>query len=321
MMSLDPAVETMAEAMAANGFRPFSDFDPAGARAQLARMQADMNAAMGDGGASLFAIEDVAIAAEHGVIGARRYRPRERTPGTVVYYHGGGWVLGELEDYDRPLKALAAQSGCDVLSVDYRLAPEHRFPAAVEDALTALRWAGAQPGAGPIAVAGDSAGGNLAAVATQSARDEGGPQVVYQVLAYPVSDCDFGTSSYLEWSDAPILPSRDMQWYWNHYVPDSKDRSDPRASPLRAESFANLPPALIVVAECDPLRDEVRSYAHRLQQAGVEVEHYEGVGMPHGFFTFNGVLPQGDEVLALAARRLHDRIVGAAAARSALGSA
>jgi acetyl esterase len=310
-MPIDPAVQAMADAMAAGGFKPFSSFDPAGARAQLAEMQAGMNATMTDDGPALELVEELVIPGPHGDIPARRYRPVEAIPGTVVYYHGGGWVLGTLDDFDRPLKALAAQSGCQVISVDYRMAPEHRFPAATDDALAAVRWIAEQPGAGPIAVAGDSAGGNLAAVTAIRVRDEGGPEIAFQVLAYPVSDCDFGTASYREWAQAPILPIEDMRWYWDHYVPDEAQRTHPHASPLRAESLAGLPPALVVVAECDPLHDEVVAYARRLEADGGRVELHEGAGMPHGFFTFNGVLAQGDEALGLAARRLREALAAA----------
>jgi acetyl esterase len=307
-MPIDPAVQAMAEGMAEAGLRPFSDFDPTGARAQLAEMQAGMNASMSGDEPVLRAVEDITIPGPDGPLAARWYRALGDRAGIVVYLHGGGWVLGTLDDYDRPLKALANMAGCDVLSVDYRLAPEHRFPAPLDDALAAVRWAGDQAAGAPIAVAGDSAGGNLAAVAVRRIRDEGGPQIALQLLAYPVSDCDFTTGSYEQWKDAPILPARDMHWYWGHYVPNPADRAHPDASPLRATDLSGLPPALVIVAECDPLHDEVVAYAGRLKDAGNEVELHEGPGMPHGFFTFNGVLPQADEALALGAARLRERL-------------
>jgi acetyl esterase len=256
----------------------------------------------------LYSIEDLTVPGPAGGITIRRYRPTSQPVGTVVYLHGGGWVLGTLDDYDRPLKALAVQSGCDVFSVDYRMAPEHRFPAATDDALAAVRWVGEQEVAGAIAVAGDSAGGNLAAVTAIRVRDEGGPDIAFQLLAYPVTDCDFASPSYEQWAQAPILPARDMHWYWDHYAPNAADRVHPHASPLRSEDLSGLPPALVVAAECDPLHDEVVAYARRLEEAGVPVELYEGAGMPHGFFTFNGILPQGDEALAHGARRLREHL-------------
>jgi acetyl esterase len=310
-MAIDPAVVAMAEGMAAAGLRPFSDFDPAGARAQLAKMQADMNAAMPGEGPKLFDVNEGLVPTPDGGIRYRWYRPTEEPAGTVVYFHGGGWVLGTLDDYDRPLTALAAQSGCDVVSIDYRMAPEYRFPAAVDDALAAVRWVGEQDGVRALAVAGDSAGGNLAAVTAIRVRDEGGPAISFQLLAYPVTDCDPTTESYSRWEEAPILPSRDMAWYWGHYVPEPAERSHPHASPLRTPDLSGLPPALVVIAECDPLHDEVVAFAARLVDAGVRVETYVGEGMPHGFFTFNGVLPQGDAALEHGGQRLREQLTAA----------
>ena len=177
---------------------------------------------------------------------ARVYSPSADAPGLVIYYHGGGWVVGSLDGWDSSVRALAAASGCDVVSVDYRLAPEHVFPAAADDAYDALVWAASDAGlsAGrPVVVAGDSAGGNLAAVSALRARDSGGPSIALQVLVYPVTDCDLNLRSYHDYDgDELILNRRDMTWFWDHYAPDPAARVNPYASPLRATSLATCRP-------------------------------------------------------------------------------
>jgi acetyl esterase len=189
-----------------------------------------------------------------------------------------------------------------VVSVDYRLAPEHVFPAAADDAYDALVWAASADGlaAGrPVVVAGDSAGGNLAAVSALRARDCGGPATVLQVLVYPVVDCDLDRRSYREHDgDELIVNRRDMIWFWDHYLPDPAERVNPYASPLRASSLTGLPPAYVVTAEHDPLRDEGFAYADRLRAARVPVEHRHYGSQIHGFFMFTGVLDDADKAAA-----------------------
>ena len=227
--------------------------------------------------------------AEDVELGATRLRllvPGGRVRGVIVYYHGGGWVLGSLDQFDALGRRLAEKTGCAVALVDYRLAPEHRFPTAVEDAWTALQWTAAnlERIAGvpvPLIVAGDSAGGCLAAVVAQRAR-EAGPEIALQVLVYPVTDCDLDTDSYLDPANQLIIGRDSMAWFWDHYAPDPSVRPD--ASPLRAASLAVLPPAVILTAEHDPLRDEGEAYAERLAQDGVRVEHRRFDGQMHGFF-------------------------------------
>jgi acetyl esterase len=218
----------------------------------------------------------------------------------VVYYHGGGWVVGSVNDWDASVRALAVASGCDVVSVDYRLAPEHVFPAAADDAYDALAWAAGELADGrPVAVAGDSAGGNLAAVTALRARDLDGPALALQLLVYPVTDCDLDRTSYHEYDGAEfIVNRRDMAWYWDHYAPEPADRMNPYASPLRAPDMAGLPPLYLVTAEHDPLRDEGFAYADRMRAARVPVEHRHYGSQIHGFFSFVNLLDDADKAIS-----------------------
>jgi len=230
---------------------------------------------------------------------ARYFVPLEPPAGLLVYFHGGGWVVGDINDYDPLCRMLATACGTTVLNVGYRLAPEHPFPAAADDAYAATRWAAENlPGGERLVLLGDSAGGNLVAVCTQEAKRRGGPPIAFQVLVYPVTDHDFGRSSYDEHGSGYLLGRDDMAWFWNHYVPDAAQRDDPRASPLRARDLSRLPPALFVIAEYDPLRDEGLEYARALARAGVavDVEHYDDV--IHGFFGLATYAERGDQAVA-----------------------
>ena len=209
----------------------------------------------------------------------------------LVYFHGGGHVIGNLDTHDAVARNLCNGAGCIVVSVDYRLAPEHKFPAAAEDASAAVGWCaahGAEIGIDPrrMAVGGDSAGGNLAAVAALMARDAGGPAIRLQVLVYPVTDYACDTESYRTYSDGyGMLDARSMRWFRDHYLRGDADRLDWRAAPLRAGDLTGLPPALVLTAQCDVLHDEGEAYARRLRAAGVEVEYRKARGLIHGFFT------------------------------------
>ena len=251
------------------------------------------------GGAEVAEIADVRIPGPGGELGGRVYRPEGAVVGTVVYFHPGGWVSGSLDDFDVPCRLLAVESRCRVLSVDYRLAPEHPFPAAADDAYAALVWAARELAAdGRLVVAGDSAGGNLAAVSGLRARDAGGPPLALQVLVYPILDHDFETQSYREHATGYLLGRDAMISFWDRYVPRPEDRKRPDASPLRAPDLAGLPPAFVAVAEYDVLRDEARSYAERLSAAGVPVAVQEYGDMLHGFFTMVNVLDRANEAVA-----------------------
>ena len=251
-------------------------------------------------GAKVASVRDIEIPGHAGGIPARVYEPVPDPPGTVVYYHGGGWVLGSVNDWDAVTRALAVASGCRLVSVDYRLAPEHRFPAAADDAFDALVWVGSSLAGGkPLVVAGDSAGGNLTAVAALRARDTSGPALALQVLVYPVTDHDVDTPSYRSYAGRDFIVNRgDMVWFWDLYAPDPAARSNPYASPLRATSLSGLPPAYIMTAEHDPLRDEGFAYADRLRAARVPVEHRHYGSQIHGFFTMVNVLDDADKAVA-----------------------
>jgi acetyl esterase len=229
-------------------------------------------------------------------ISARLYRPRAGPLPLLVYLHGGGWVVGSVAVADPFSRALANASRCAVLSVEYRLAPEDRYPAAVDDAYAATRWSAEHAtdlGVDPsrIAVGGSSAGGNLAAAVALMARERGTPQVAFQLLHVPVLDHDFETPSYRANAIGFGLTRSGMRWFWDHYVPDPKLRDEPFASPLRATDLSGLPPALIVTAECDVLRDEGRAYGERLREAGVSATYVEYPGMVHGFTSMAMTIP------------------------------
>jgi acetyl esterase len=223
-----------------------------------------------------------------GPLNVRVYKPVDHPPAVIVYYHGGGWVLGSLDSSDAQLRAFALQTGCCIVSVDYRLAPEHPFPAAVLDAAEALSWtqgslaelAGARV---PVIVAGDSAGGNLAAVVAILARDSGGSDIAGQLLYYPVTDAVLDTPSYLENAEGYFLTRGLMRWFWDHYVPGAAQGLDFRYAPLRTPDLSRLPPALIQTAEFDPLRDEGEAYAERLRAAGTTVTLQRRAGLIHGY--------------------------------------
>ncbi|MEK7215994.1 MAG: alpha/beta hydrolase [Chloroflexota bacterium] len=234
-------------------------------------------------------VEDRAIPRPGGTIPVRIYTPplAGALP-ALVYFHGGGFVVGDLDTSDFVCRLLNEWARCVVVSVDYRMAPEHVFPAAVEDCYAATAWVAEHASelrVDPtrIAVGGDSAGGNLAAVVALMARDEGTPQLVFQYLAYPVTDTNFETASYRDNAEGYGLGLARMRWFWDQYVPDAGQRNNPLAAPLRAESLAGLPPALVATAEFDPLRDEGEAYARRMAEAGVKVELRRYDGLIHGF--------------------------------------
>ncbi|TWG07391.1 alpha/beta hydrolase [Saccharopolyspora dendranthemae] len=235
-------------------------------------------------------VEDRHIPGSYGVqVPVRLYWPSDRTGLPVlVYFHGGGWVLGDLESHDGLARTLANAVGAIVISVDYRLAPEHRYPAAVEDAYSATVWAAAHAeeiggDASRLAVVGDSAGGNLAAVTCLQAQERGTPDIAFQLLLYPVTDHDFTTRSYLDSGPDCLLTKQHMMWFWDEYAPDLEVRDHPHASPLRADDLTGLPPAHVLTAGMDPLCSEGRDYAARLKQAGVPTSTQHLPGLFHGF--------------------------------------
>jgi acetyl esterase/lipase len=242
---------------------------------------------------ALASVQDVTVAGADGPLRARLYVPPQSTPDSgpgplIVYYHGGGWVTGDLDTHDHPCRLLARASGARVLSVDYRLSPEHPFPAPVDDALAAFRDSVARAGelgADPerVAVAGDSAGGHLAAVTCQQALRDGGPAPAFQLLIYPATDFSSVAASRLTFAEGFVLTKPNMDWYEEQFLGADTDRRDPRASPLLAEALSGLPPALVVTAGFDPLRDEGEAYARRLREAGVRTIMRRYPGFVHGF--------------------------------------
>jgi len=239
----------------------------------------------------------IEIAGPGGPLAIRIYTPLGSGPfPLMVFFHGSGFVVCSLDTHDPMCRNLAAGTGCVVASVDYRLAPEHKFPAAPEDCLVATRWLAEHAAefgadAGRLLLAGDSAGGNLAAVTALRIRDEGGPRVAGQLLIYPVTDHpSAGYPSYTENAEGYGLTTQGMEWFWEHYLKDPADATHPHATPIHATSLAGLPPALIITAQYDPLRDEAEAYGERLRREGVPVEIRRWNGVNHGFFFFPGLV-------------------------------
>jgi acetyl esterase len=262
--------------------------------------------------------EDVADVSEVDVepICVRLYRP-EDARGAILWIHGGGWIMGNLTSYDPLCRALANRSGATVASVDYRLAPETPFPGPLEDCETALRWLAGELGDEPIAIGGDSAGGNLATVVARRARDAGGPPLCCQLLVYPATDAACATASMQEFGSGDDFGlSRDeLVACWSAYAPGAAARS-PDVSPLRAADLSGLPPAFFVLAECDPLTDEATDYADRLRDAGVPVEVRVWPGTAHGFLRWRAGVDAAHDALNDAARRVREALDAAAAPAS-----
>jgi len=308
-MPLDPQAKFLLDQLAARGGPQLHELEPAQAREAFEALKLPIP------GEAVASVQDLRLPGPAGEIPVRLYVP-EGAPepsGALVYFHGGGWVIGSLETHDSLCRALANRSGARVVSVDYRLAPEHRWPAAAEDCY-AMACHLAEHGAAlgidgaRLAVGGDSAGGNLAAVVALLARERGGPRLRHQVLIYPVTDCDFERPSYRENGEGYFLTTDAMRWFWDHYVPDRARRGDWSCAPLRAEKLEGLPPATVITAEYDPLRDEGEAYAERLREAGVPTTLTRYEGQIHGFVSLLDLLDAG--------RRAADEI--GAALRSAL---
>jgi len=307
-MALDQHTAALLERLAAAGGPPMHHLSPAEARARMAALTA-----LYPPGPELGRVEDLAVPTRSGPVGCRLLAPEPgRARGVLLYLHGGGWVLGSPGENDALGRDLAARTGCAVVLGGYRLAPEHRWPAAVDDAWDVLAWVAARrdalaaPGA-PLVVAGDSAGGNLATVLARRARDAGGPDLAAQVLVYPVVDHDFDNASYTDPANQLALNRDTLRWFWDHYV-DETDRTHPDVSPARATDLSGLPPAVVLTAEHDVLRTEGERYAERLAAAGVPVASRCFPGQMHGFFSMVGLLPVGAQARGWVAAEL-DRIL------------
>ena len=300
-MPLDASIRARLDAVAALGRPPIEQTSPEEARTRLAEIVARQAPGPSEG----VAVSESFAPAGHREIPVRVYRPAsiDGRPPLVVYFHGGGWISGTLDTHDPFCRRLAVESGAIVVSVEYRLAPEHRFPSGPEDCLAATDWAFAQSetwgaDAGRVVVAGDSAGGNLAAVVCLMRRDRGhGQQLAGQILLWPVTSYyDPAPASYQENGEGYGLTPGGMAWMWDLYLTDRSEAEYAYAAPLRAHDLTNLPPALVVTAEYDILRDEGDEYARRLRAAGIPVEHQCVPGVNHGF----AVWPDADPELAQA---------------------
>jgi len=315
-MSLDVHVKALLDQMKAMAMPKMWELGPQAARAAM-----KMGIFRGSD-APIGRIEERTIPGPAHAIPVRVYTPTDAKAQTLpglVFFHGGGFVIGDLDTHDDLCRCLANGSGCRVVSIDYRLAPEHPFPAAVEDCFAATRYVAAHAsefGVDPtrLAVGGDSAGGNLAAVVSQLARSEHGPAIAFQLLIYPVTQLGASqeTRSMRENAKGYFLEKEGMDWFTRLYAPDAAHRSDPRLSPLLATDLAGLPPAYVITAGFDPLRDEGKAYADKLDAAGVPVTYVNYPGMVHGFFSMRGLIPKAREAVAAAAAAVREGVTEAA---------
>jgi acetyl esterase len=304
-MALDAIVKGLMDQMAANPQPKLWELAPAQGREMYRGMAAILeppNIAIGK-------IDNIAMPGPAGQLKLRAYTPvaggGAALPG-LVYFHGGGWVIGDLDTHDALCRTLANETGARVIAVDYRLAPEHKFPAAADDAYAAVKWIeenASQLGVDPnrIAVAGDSAGGNLAAVVCLIAKQKGGPRIVHQLLIYPVTQWKADTGSMSSFAEGYFLERKTMHWFFDQYA-SGADANDWRLSPLAAPDVSGLPRAYVVTAGFDPLRDEGKAYADKLNRAGVAAVYIDYPGMVHGFFNMSGVIPTAREAIADAAK-------------------
>ncbi|MEV1047514.1 alpha/beta hydrolase [Streptomyces sp. NPDC049916] len=313
-MPFDPQLQELYDRRAAEDVRPLYTLTLEEARA------ADLAAVRADAGTpeQVRQVTDVSIPGPGGPLPVRIYRPSDEGPLPVlVYFFGGGWTLGSLDTGDAICRSLTNAVGCLTVAVGYRLAPEHKFPAAPDDCFAGVRWAVEHAGryggdSSRVAVGGDSAGGNLAAAVTLMAKDAGGPELVAQLLVYPNTDQFADTPSLRESIDPLLFNRRSVQWYWDNYLASPGDGGHPLASPLRAPDHSGLPPALVITAEYDPLRDEGEQYAARLRESGVPVESARYQGVAHGFFAMAGTLDAGRRAVAQAADYLRGTFARAA---------
>jgi acetyl esterase len=303
--TLDPQAREVMNYLTGLGLPEIDRISPSEARRQYRNTRAALRPPAPD----LFEVRDLAAEGSAGAISLRLYRPAEGVLPALVYFHGGGWVVGDLETHDVVCRQIALQARAVVIAVDYRLAPEHPFPAAVEDAWSATTWVAAHAAelgidAKRLAVGGDSAGGGLAAVVALMARDSRKLRLTLQVLVYPVTDLRAESASYSNYAEGYFLTRAAMQWYIAQYAPTPQAIEDWRASPLRAPWVHGVAPALIIAAELDPLCDEGEAYARRLQGARVPVEYQRLDGMIHGFLTMGGRIDAANRAVSIIANAL-----------------
>lgn len=298
-MPLDPDAQLVLDMMRAAGRPAFETLSPAEARQAYAASRKVLQPEP----EPVAEVRDASVPGPHGAVPVRLYRPRGSEAGDVlpalVYYHGGGWLLGGLDSHDGVCRRFANAARCRVISVDYRMAPEHKFPAAVDDCAAATRWVvdrAAELGVDParVAVGGDSAGGNLAAVMALMARDGSLPPLVFQLLIYPATDMLMTSVSARTVTEGVPLTSSTMRWFIDHYVRDGQDARDWRASPLRAADLSGTAQALVLTCSYDPLCDEGIAYARRLEQEGVRVAHLHLSDQAHGFVSMGRIIRASD---------------------------
>ena len=299
-MPLDPQAQQVLDQLAALGLPPNHMVSPQQARENMRnRPRVD--------GPEVAKVEDRSVSWRDAEVPVRIYTPAGTGPFPIlIWCHGGGMVVGDLETADATARHLTVETGCVTVSVDYRLAPETKFPGACDDCYAAAVWASdnaasIQGDAARMAVGGDSAGGNLAAVVAQMGRDRANPDLAFQLLVYPMTSLDFETPSYVDNADGYLLTRDSMKWYWDQYLGASDDPNHPYAVPSRAGSFKNLPPALVITAQFDPLRDEGEAYAKNLEAAGVPTTHSRYDGMIHGFFGMSGTVDKAGQAVSEAA--------------------
>jgi len=307
-MSLDQQLRSYLDQLAAQGAKPVYELTVAEAR-RVAEERAPLQFSLAEHVAT---VRDIDVPGPIGPVRTRVYTPASPAPLPIlVFFHGGGWVTGSLDTHDGVCRSLAKRTLCVVASADYRMAPEHRFPAAVEDAWAVTQWVSAHAreiggDAGRLAVGGDSAGGNLAAVVALRARRPAGPALRLQLLIYPVADHDFDRPSYVRNATGYSLTREAMRWYWDQYVPDLTQRNNPEASPLRAADLSGVAPAAVLTCEYDPLSDEGAAYAERLAEAGVPTVHHRYDGLIHGVARMPDITPRAWELLEDSVRALRD---------------
>ena len=308
-MPLDPQAQQVLDQLAALGLPPNHMVSPQQARENMRnRPRID--------GPEVAKVEDRSVSWRDAEVPVRIYTPAGTGPFPIlIWCHGGGMVVGDLETADATARHLTVETGCVTVSVDYRLAPETKFPGACDDCYAAAVWASdnaasIQGDASRMAVGGDSAGGNLAAVVAQMARDRAHPDLAFQLLVYPMTALDFETPSYVDNADGYLLTRDSMKWYWDQYLGASDDPNHPYAVPSKARSFQNLPPALVITAEFDPLRDEGETYAKNLEAAGVPTTCTRYDGMIHGFFAMSGAVDKAGQAVSQAAAAMKEAFVG-----------
>jgi acetyl esterase len=309
-MALDPQMKALLDQMAAAKIPPFHTLTPEQARLGRRAPQGEPE--------PVAHVEDRTIPGPGGEIPVRIYVPKGNGPfGVLVYFHGGGWVVGNIDMTDQPCRMLTNAGRCVTISVDYRLAPEHKFPAGPEDCYAATKWAADNAAAlncdaARIAVGGTSAGATLAAAVALMARDRGGPRVAYQLLVYPATTSALDTPSHREFAKDSyyILSRADMEWFWGHYLGNEADRTNPYACPAYATTLRGVAPAFVITAEFDPLRDEGEAYAARLREEGVQVVLRRYDGVTHGFFGMPAQLDKAKAAIAEAGSALRITVGG-----------